>query len=177
MYHDRKALRFLGILSLFAFQAACHHTHVVNRKSPSSLAVLNEAAEARDGSLALRSGDRFEAENVQASFDSTRWTDLEDRVHAAATPDVAEVTYTDRGKGALQGLMIAGAIGAVVGGYLLGSLVAALCETDSCEVPEAVAVGALLGGAASGVVLGLPIGAVVGDRQTYEFLKPSETGH
>lgn len=175
MEYDRKVLRILGFLTLMLCQAACHQIHIVNRRSSPSLAKLNAERE-RVGSLALRSGERFEVTKVEAAFDSTRWADLGDRLHAAATPDVAAVTYIDRGKGALQGLVIAGAIGAVIGGYLLGSLAAGLCETDSCGVPGAVAVGALLGGATAGVVLGLPIGAALADRQTYEFLRPSETG-
>lgn len=176
MYPDLKALRLLGIASLLALQAACHHTYMIDRESASSLAVLNEAAESRTGSLVLRSGDRFEAVSLQAAYDSTRWNDLQGQVYAAATPDVAAVTYRDRRQGARHGFFIFGAIGAAAGGYLAGSVTGGFCESSSCSVAGAVVAGALVGGWLAGMLLGLPVGAMAADTETYQFLGPDETG-
>jgi hypothetical protein len=152
-----------GLLVLFAI-TGCSSTRIAS--TGDDLGTVNLLAERRVAHVTLAGGEIVRARALLIEADSVSWVDARTgEFRTAATPQVREVRFTSRGRGALEGA----GLGAAIGGGALGGLftLGMVASGWSWE----------WGGMISGAVLGLPIGAAagagMGERSTYVIDLPA----
>jgi hypothetical protein len=167
---DMKPIILLVILSCAV--VGCTTTRTLGTDGASSFLQLNAQAGKRTATVALTDGRQIRAKYLHMAPDSTSWFDPESgRLVRIATPQVQEVRFTSRGRGALEGALIGAAIGAISGSLLL-AVIYEPC-TGWCVGPD-FSGWAIVGATA---ILGLPIGAVAGtaagSRRKYMLEAPT----
>jgi hypothetical protein len=113
-----------------------------------------------------------QVKDVNVGRETTRWLELqpgsnEPGPRSVATEALQQITIVKRGRGALVGFGIGGAVG-MLAGALIG-LEASGSSGRTGDVPNFGPVVIFVVGAAVGIVAGTFIGALVGQRTTVEF--------
>jgi hypothetical protein len=109
-----------GSLVVFVLLAAvlpgCTHTHTVRPTYPGERAKLNDRNVRDKGTIVLQDGERLLGEGLHCREDSTVWRDVYSRERQIVpTPDLHEVRYNSKGKGAWEGTWMGAAIGLALG--------------------------------------------------------------
>ena len=129
-----------------------------------SVAEMNQDIFTRHVKIRLADGQVFEnAVGTRVSTDSTVWLTAENRREwSVATSQLGEISYKNRGKGAVHGL----AIGAVT----LFSVFMVAPESDEAAKDDVSRFeAAVKWGAPAGALYGAGIGAIWGYRTKYQF--------
>ncbi len=96
--------------------SGCTTTRIINPNKPAELSRIS-LAQNHKTVVTLIDGRRFAVSQYQIKPDSTRWFDGKKFV-AVATADIKAITQIQRGKGALQGLVVGFWVGAIAGGII-----------------------------------------------------------
>jgi hypothetical protein len=156
--------KFMVLVGLAAFLfTGCSTTSQLTSPLDANLAVGNSPA-----TLVLRSGQTFEARQIQFDSDSSRFINQsDDRTMTISSLDLAAVHVLRHTQGAAEGLILGG-LGGLSVSYIATSV--ALNPGDPDMRWLLVAGGALLGGAG-----GFTVGAIKG--HDYVFTFPLDTLH
>jgi len=152
---------FLGSLMILFF--SCSSTHLI-KQTQSDYSELNEKLQGEESDIIVNDGKIIEGRNIRIFGDSLYCiessSDTEMVYHTSA---IKEIFITQNTKGALEGA----GIGALCGLGALGFVFFKTPETDRDLSSPHVAVFFLL--PVSGALWGLPIGALIGHKETYVF--------
>lgn len=172
--------------SFFLVLAGCTHTKVFNTNSPNARADINQRAEQTSATIIVSNRRRIETESLHIAPDVVTWIDpVSGEMGASPTSDLTSVRFRSGGRGALEGLGLGFAAGAVTGALILGIAVATDDYSGSgsgglggvnISMEGAVAGGALLG-AIPGSVIGLIIGWSSGSSSVYTVTQWRGTGY
>ena len=127
---------------------------------------INKGTRGRNAVLILRDGEELQVRQLWVTSDFTYWMDPQKKQQtsptyvAVATSQIKEVRFISGGKSALQGAGFGFLLGAIVG-YTAGED----CPPNAfiCFPREDLA----LGFGILGALIGLPIGGMIGHRETY----------
>ena len=135
--------------------AGCTHSRPLDAASPESRTHVNARAEGESARITLHDGEEVRARGLHVAPDVTTWLDPDtDEMRSVPTSELASVQFTDRGRGALEGLGLGTAIGAAFGasvGVYLGA------KDDGSFIQFSPATDALIGSVLFG-----GIGAIIG---------------
>ena len=134
---------------------------------------INQGTRGRNAVLILWDGQELQVRQLWVTSDFTYWIDPKIKQQASpkyvavATSQIKDVRLISRERGALQGMGF---------GFLLGAIVGFAAGEDCppnafCFPREEVAV--VLG--LTGALIGLPIGAIIGHRETYIIEHEADT--
>jgi len=90
------------------------------------------------------------------------------RPRSVPTAALQWIHLRNRGKGAIEGIGVGFLAGAIAGGLVGGIAGSQINDCDRCGFPFAL-IGAVALGVTAALLVGLPIGAIVGHRTTVEF--------
>ena len=152
--------------------AGCSSTKVVNVGDTASLADINRKALRRELVVVMHSGLRYRASSLRLQDDSTSWVDGDTHtLIVAATREIDQLSFRDRGRGAGQGLGI-GLLSGVVVGMTLPFWEP---NTDCSSWNDETVLGSCGGWATAfglvggflGSITGPIVGGAIGSKQTY----------
>ncbi len=154
------------LLLLIVCFVGCSSTHRLRLAHEEDFASLNNRAFLKKVMVTFVDGRKIKVANLRMTSDSTYWNNPQIKQQpsptymAVATSQIKEVRFIRRGESALQGMGFGFLFGAVVG-YAAGED----CPPNAfiCFPREEVAVVFGL----TGALIGLPIGAIIGHRDTY----------
>ena len=149
--------RLLILVTALILFFGCAHIHQC-----SDYSAVNARMDGRDTRIELLEGVYIEVWDAQIAADSISWHDAQNGIKCAiATSEVHQLVILNRFQGALDGFLSYLIVGGVLG--LSVALVNA-ADPESAFLAMAVIAGA---GGLSGVVIGAPIGALVGSKDVY----------
>ena len=162
-------MRHPALVVVVVVLAGCTQTRTLAPDDPHRWDEVNGRGGRGEGAVVtLASGEAVRARAVHVAPDVATWLDPETGDgRSAPTGDVVSVTFSDPGRGALQGLAIGGTLGALLG-MSAGTFVDFV--DDFGGPGDATVVGMLVGGAVAGG-LGALAGRARGGRTA--FLHPA----
>jgi hypothetical protein len=156
--------------------SGCTSVHLIEHNK-ASYSKTNSELQGKKAQIILTDGEIVKAENIEIA-DHTISYDNPDLQSKQTVPvsEVNEITFKNRGKGALTGFGIAALIGGVLGAVTIGGISEGMCEFD-CDnaYAEGAVPGAIVGALAAGLVIGLPIGAGVGNTEKSIIKTPGDS--
>lgn len=158
------------VCAIFAVAVqGCANFHTV-RYGPEqeSIAEINQQSKGRTVQLTLNTGDEHFGRDLEFRADSTSFFSnaLKQRM-TYANPEISSIALIDRGSGAWKGLTVGCVTGFVTMALAYYAVDSAFGDDDT-EWSDVVLFG--VGGSVfGGVVWGLPIGWLVGERDIYRF--------
>ena len=146
------------ILIFSVLLASCTHT-----RQFSSYDEIQSFTGGKKAEIILSDGASFQGRGIEITSDSTYWFDLKNGVkQAVSNMMVAEIIITNRERGAWEGFRFFMAAGTALG-------IAGVLAGDNYGYEGTILVVGLGLGVASGVVLGIPMGAARGSKEQVVF--------
>jgi outer membrane lipoprotein SlyB len=183
-----KVISYLLIFSLIHF-ISCTTSQVLLNEEASYYA-LTEKLKGEKVKIRIFNEQEFTGENINVKLDTTLWTqndfnkavgiritaDGYEKIKnwSVPTPDVNEFIVVDIGDGILNGLLIGGITGAVIGTIGGISLVGERSWTGQ-EIGAGIIIVTAPLGAVIGAVIGIPVGAVIGHTDQYIITAPADS--
>lgn len=161
-------LRF-GLLPILTIcLTGCVHTQVLRADSADEVTEINRRAEQNTASLTLAAHESLPARSFRIGPEVVSWINPQSgEAQSAPVADLTSVQFTSHGQGALDGLGIGFASGALAGALL--GLVTVPCTAPPCSLgpTENAMFGAILIGVPSALVGGV-LGLARGRQTVYE---------
>ena len=149
--------RLLILVTTLSLFFGCAHIH-----QSSDYSAVNARMDGRNTRIELLQGVYIEVWDAQIAADSISWPESQNGIKSAiATSEVHQLVILNRFQGALDGFLTS-----LIAGGVLGCSVA-LAHGDDPESSFMALMVITGAGALSGVVIGAPIGAMIGSNDVY----------
>ncbi len=161
--------RFLALAVFTTSIIACSTTTVLTPEAADYglvISKINKTGARNSGTISFGTDTVETAQAIHIDHDTIRWS-VSGEPYVAALSAVHDITFVDRSKGGLQGVLISLGIAVVTGGL---TALSAIEEAPDGWVGFGVSIAG--GVAALGVPAGLLIGVTHGYRETYYVPRP-----